>query len=360
MGPAAAARGPSPDILLVTCVKTKAEVPSAAKDLYRSPLFVKQRTYAERLGVPWFILSAEFGLVCPDDWLAPYERYLPDTPPEYRAAWGAWVVERLALLHGSLRDVTVEIHASAEYLAAIGPLLLSKGAAIVEPLAGLQFGQRLAWYDGRTLGSNEGAPRTTEPEGTPTNHGNTPAAPEADVVAEVVRSLLNQSNAITPSALLSRGRSGLKMPGMYSWWVDVEGAEELSSGLGHPIEAGLIYVGLAGATRWPSSKKSGNSLWGRLVGMHLGNKADKSTLRLTLGAILGARLGWDSIDESAVTRWMETHLSLVPIVLEDADQLGRVEAEVLKSIDPPLNLSRVSRNAVRTRLSRLRSKYAIP
>jgi len=33
--------------------------------------------------------------------------------------------------------------------------------------------------------------------------------------------------------------------------VDASGAVDLSRGLGSPIQPGLIYAGLAGATRWP-------------------------------------------------------------------------------------------------------------
>jgi hypothetical protein len=91
------------DIILVTCVKSKVTRPALAKDLYTSPLFKKQRAYAERAGVPWFILSAEHALVKPDEWLAPYERFLADTTPSYRSAWGAWVAARLELLAGPLQ-----------------------------------------------------------------------------------------------------------------------------------------------------------------------------------------------------------------------------------------------------------------
>ena len=72
-------------IVLVACVKSKGTRPAAAKDLYISALFRKERAYAERAGVPWFILSAEHGLVAPDEWLAPYERYLADTTGCYRS-----------------------------------------------------------------------------------------------------------------------------------------------------------------------------------------------------------------------------------------------------------------------------------
>jgi hypothetical protein len=38
------------------------------------------------------------------------------------------------------------------------------------------------------------------------------------------------------------------------------------------IEAGLIYAGLAGATRWPSGKRSTNTLWSRLQGCTSGGE----------------------------------------------------------------------------------------
>jgi Family of unknown function (DUF6884) len=134
------------DVLLVTCVKTKQQYPCAAKDLYISALFKKQRSYAEKCNVPWFILSAEHGLVAPDEWLAPYERYLPDTPARYRNAWAAWVVARLELLIGPLFGKIIEIHAGADYLGVIRSQLDTRGAIVIDPLNKLTHGQRLAWY----------------------------------------------------------------------------------------------------------------------------------------------------------------------------------------------------------------------
>jgi hypothetical protein len=135
-------------LLLVTCVKEKLTRPAAARDLYVAPLFKKEREYAEHSGLPWFILSAEHGLVAPDEWLAPYDRYLPDTPATYREAWGAWVVERLALLTGTLSSKVAEVHAEPSYVQSLRGPLTAKGGALVEPLAGLTMEQRLAWYDG--------------------------------------------------------------------------------------------------------------------------------------------------------------------------------------------------------------------
>ena len=44
----------------------------------------------------------------------------------------------------------------------------------------------------------------------------------------------------------------LDASGLYSWWVDENGADALFNGLGQSISAGRIYSGQAGATSWPS------------------------------------------------------------------------------------------------------------
>ena len=133
-------------ILLVACSKGKLDHPAAAKDLYSSTLFRSARAYAEAAGTPWFILSAEHGLVAPDDWLAPYDRYLPDTPRSFREAWSHWVVERLELLAGSLANRTIEIHAGSTYVQPLEVRLGTKGCRVKTPLAGLAVGERQRWY----------------------------------------------------------------------------------------------------------------------------------------------------------------------------------------------------------------------
>ena len=55
----------APDVVLVGCVKSKRDHPSPASDLYTSALFRKARAYAESTGGPWYVLSAEHGLVEP-------------------------------------------------------------------------------------------------------------------------------------------------------------------------------------------------------------------------------------------------------------------------------------------------------
>lgn len=137
---------PEPDALLISCVKTKLSAAAAAKDLYVSAYFRKMRRYAEESSKPWFILSAEHGLVSPDDWLVPYERYLPDTPASYRAAWAERVVSSLRGRLGVLEGRRIQIHAGAAYVDPLRPLLERAGCDVDDPLAGLSMGRRLSWY----------------------------------------------------------------------------------------------------------------------------------------------------------------------------------------------------------------------
>ncbi len=138
---------PAADIVLVSCVKTKRPEAAAARDLYISPLFRKEREYAERRGVPWYILSAEHGLVDPEQWLAPYERYLPDESLEYRREWGVRVASDLERVEGPLERTVIQIHANAIYVSAVRLNLHSRGAIITDPLRGLGLGKRLQWYN---------------------------------------------------------------------------------------------------------------------------------------------------------------------------------------------------------------------
>src|SRR4051812_25424090 len=64
-------------IILVGCSRTKASSAAPARDLFRGHGFELARDYAGRAGGPWFVLSAKFGLLHPDDVVGPYDVYLP-------------------------------------------------------------------------------------------------------------------------------------------------------------------------------------------------------------------------------------------------------------------------------------------
>lgn len=333
---------PVPDLVLVGCVKKKLDVPAPARELYTSPLFRKERAYAEQAGVPWFVLSAEHGLVAPDEVVAPYDLRLSKTSRDYRRAWGARAVERLGEVVGPLRGKAIEVHAGSAYTDSVRDILIRAGATVVEPLAGLPMGARLAWYGRPAAEARVAEARSVMPDSN---------------VTELLTMLTEVNEAITPEEFLASGGDGLRSPGLYSWWVDVQGAADLSRGLGQLVRPGLIYAGLAGATRSRSGRKSKNTLWGRIKTMHLGGRHEFSTFRLSLGSVLAEALGEDEINEEALTAWMHEHLRLVAVSVTDADSLGDVETDVLTELNPPLNLDKVKRDALRAQLSALRKKH---
>ena len=154
-------------------------------------------------------------------------------------------------------------------------------------------------------------------------------------------------------------------PGLYSWWADAE-AQEMFLRVGRvPVEY-LIYVGQAGATRWPSGKKSTATLKSRIRSNHIRGNRSSSTFRWTITAILREPLDLRLAepgklipeDNRRVSGWIEKHLRVAIVPWEDRDSLERVEQAVLDAIDPPLNLDGRSPTVLRRRLTDLRRVIA--
>lgn len=137
---------PDADAILIGCVSQKNEVPMPAKDLYRSELFRRRRLWAEASGKPWWIVSAEYGLVDPDELIKPYDTRIGQLPLEARERLATQVSSALEERLGSLDGVTLELHAGDEYFLTIEPTLRGRGARVVRPLGGLRIGEQLGWY----------------------------------------------------------------------------------------------------------------------------------------------------------------------------------------------------------------------
>lgn len=339
--------GSAADIILIGCVRTKLSAPAAAAELFNSPLFAGRRRYAAGSGCPWYILSAKYGLLHPDDVIGPYDVYLAEQSSSYRSAWGEFVVARLEQCHRDLGGLTVEVHAGAAYVEPLRAPLAARRAALITPAAHLRQGEQLAWY-------------SSIPLRLPADHAAPHSETAADTASHLARVLSEPRRALSPRELLSRGPNGLRCPGLYSWWVDEIGAEDLSRGLGQTVHAGLIYAGQAGATRWPSGKPSGGTLWDRITDMHLAGAAEFSTFRKTLAAILGPVLDITGEVESQLSAWMRAHLRVITAPVTERGQLGAVEAAVLDNLDPPLNLQGRSPSQLRTRLKELRRHGGLP
>lgn len=315
----------APDVVLVGCVKMKLDHAAPAEELYISPLFRKRRAFAESTGRPWFILSAQHGLIAPDHVLSPYDMRLSDQSAGYRDRWGARVVQQLEDAGVALSGKHFELHAGQAYVDPLGWRLTDAGARVVWPFKGLSQGQHLAWY------------------GTSAGHDLDATLPS---VLEAVTHLGDQSLA-RDVGTFPWVEVDLASPGLYAWYVDLEGSHDLTAGLGHRIQPGLVYAGQAGAQQPGAQNENGATLRSRIGGQHLNGGVDSSTWRKTLTAVLG-------LAQPDLSAWMRCHLSLITRPVATRIGLVPLEHAVLAELDPPLNLDAMVRNPVRARLSELR------
>ena len=137
-------------LVLVGCVKTQLPVRAPADELLTSPLFRRRRDFAERSGLPWFVLSSRYGLVRPEQVIEPYDLCLARQPVAARREWGRLVIGQLQAVLGDLGGRTLEIHAGSAHIDPIELRLRESGATVVTPLRGLSLGRHLAWYAGTT------------------------------------------------------------------------------------------------------------------------------------------------------------------------------------------------------------------
>lgn len=154
-------------LILIGCSKSKHAVTYDRRrggrvlptELYAGQLFPRRVAYAERIGAPWAVLSAEYGLWRPDVEMRPYETTFADLSPADRAVWHICVShavahylwepweedERNPVLRP--RDLTVEIHAGRDYAHPLAENLRAVGIRVELPCEGLGIGKQLAWYD---------------------------------------------------------------------------------------------------------------------------------------------------------------------------------------------------------------------
>jgi hypothetical protein len=125
-------------VVLISCVKSKRDYPCAAKDLYCSPLFKAQRQYAQAVSRMWFILSAKYGLLEPEQQIAPYEMTLKAAPAPEKKRWASDVFT--ALQQKIVPSDKIVITAGESYCRYLLPLLRAEGFQVERPLKGLSMG----------------------------------------------------------------------------------------------------------------------------------------------------------------------------------------------------------------------------
>lgn len=162
-------------VVIVACGKAKLDHAAQAQDLYVGGLFKAARAHAEATASRWFVASAKHGLIAPELVIAPYDqklgsgsatRFVKDTTID---TWAENCRAQFVALMGEhgLDGVIVEILAGADY---VGPLAKAlehalEGAEvrIENPLAGLQVGERLAWFKAARIARAAGALPAVDP-----------------------------------------------------------------------------------------------------------------------------------------------------------------------------------------------------
>jgi len=130
---------------LVSCVGKKGAIATRARDLYASDWFRKARTYVEASQLPWFILSAEHGLLAPDEVISPYEKTLNRMGVAERRGWAKRVIAQMDSKLPTCDEIV--LFAGARYREFLMDYLGRRAQRVVVPLEGLRIGEQLAWLN---------------------------------------------------------------------------------------------------------------------------------------------------------------------------------------------------------------------
>lgn len=133
-------------IVLISCVKRKAESRTKCCDLYQSDLFRKSLAYARSL-VPEaiFVLSAKYGLVDLEREIEPYDVTLNAMSRKDAKMWAGRVLEQLGQV-AELKEDCFTFLAAEKYRRYLLPHLSHSQI----PMEGLRIGQQLRFLMERT------------------------------------------------------------------------------------------------------------------------------------------------------------------------------------------------------------------
>lgn len=132
-------------IAFVGCVKDKHPGPLPAADKYASPLFLASKRYALREADRWYILSAKYGLLCPDDIVDDYDLTLKTMAREECRQWARRVAAQLDERNVTSTGDTIVWLTGLDYSRDLVPLMPQQRHSF--PLQGLKLGPRLQWLN---------------------------------------------------------------------------------------------------------------------------------------------------------------------------------------------------------------------
>ncbi|MFI0784920.1 GIY-YIG nuclease family protein [Streptomyces lydicus] len=140
--------------------------------------------------------------------------------------------------------------------------------------------------------------------------------------------------------------------GVYGWHFEQPPSPDLDAGR-------LLYVGIA--PRYMSNRTSTQNLRKRVRYHYRGNAAG-STLRLTLGCLLGLelrrvgsgkRMTFGKVGEATLSQWMADNARVCWL---EHGEPWTLESQLISRLDLPLNLDQNRHNAFHSRLKELRAQ----
>ena len=138
-------------IALVSCVSEKASAACAARIFYTSTWFQKAALYATQTANEWYILSAKYGLVHPDQVLEPYNTTLKTMGKIDRQKWAEGVFSSLQS-HLKSGDAVILLAGQTYREFLVNPIS-QMSCSISIPLEGLRIGEQMQWLNQHLRGS---------------------------------------------------------------------------------------------------------------------------------------------------------------------------------------------------------------
>lgn len=361
---------PVPDIILLGSIGDRVNVPAPAKEVYREVGFQLSRLDAELSGSEWFVLSAEHGLLAPNEWVSPDSRTLADLDPSYRVAWASWVAARLQSMVGPLDGMIVRVDAPNAFVGPLFAVLQDAGAAVSsgspddEALEAAETAERAEHVDRIDRDTRsalvQAAAERLSVHAFGSDDTRSDDADHLATVSEITRRAsvahhLADVRQAVPATDVDRLPSS---PGLYGWIVDPIGARVLNRCLRLPVRPGVVFVGQVGGSSWHSLVDPVHNLRDHLDRVQLHGRTRASTFRMTLATVLGDYLGMASLEDPRLTTWMLEHLSITTWAVEGGDDLRELAGLVVDELDPPLNVDHLASTEYRARLQQMRGELA--
>lgn len=118
-----------------------------ARHLYCSDWFKKASRYAQCISDQWFILSAKYGLVHPDQVIAPYDKTLHKMSTTQRRIWARKITPNIKkMLFPGDKVMFLAFQKYREHF--IKPVE-DMGCAVKIPMEGLRIGEQKHWLKQR-------------------------------------------------------------------------------------------------------------------------------------------------------------------------------------------------------------------